>query len=64
MRTVSLGGKGEESHLHSSSSGPVAQVLLGRHILPPFTKEDAETQKDYGLPVPLTHLLISAKYKL
>lgn len=52
MRTVSLGGKGEESHPHSSSPGPVAQVLLGRHILPPFTKVDAEIQKDYGLPVP------------
>lgn len=60
----SWGGKGEESYPHFSSPAPVAQVLLGKHILLPFTKEDAETQKDYGLPVPWTHLLTSAKYKL
>lgn len=49
--------EGDGSHPHSISPGPVAQVLPEGHILPPFTKEDAETQKDYILPVPQTHLL-------
>lgn len=49
-------GEGEGSHPCSSSCGPVAWVLLGgRHILPHFTMEEGETQKDYGLPVPQTH---------
>lgn len=49
-----IGGEGEGSH-PCSFSGPVAQVLLGgRHILPHYTKEDAETQKGDGLPIPQT----------
>lgn len=35
----------------------MASVLLARrHTLPHFTEGEAQTQKDYGLPVPQTHI--------
>lgn len=46
--------EGRESR-PSSSSGPLAWVLLGGHILH-FTEEDAKTQKDRRLPDPQIHI--------